>query len=396
MTSAYAYRALRPTGDVERGTIAATSDAEALAALDRAGLLALEVRFVASARDRRAALPPADLALGLRILGDLLSAGLPLTRALQAMDDLVPPRWRPLLPPLREAVREGKSLATALRDAPAEIPALVIGMTLAGEMAGDVGPAVRRAAEVTEFIAETRTAIRSALAYPLLLVVAGTGAITIMVTVVIPRFAVILADLGQSLPASTRVVMAGASALHALFLPGLGVAIATAAALRAFTTTRNGKRRWHEALLRVPLLGVVRDTAATARASLTLATLLDAGVPLRHALGFAAQATGDAAIESRVLAARARVEAGERIARALGEHRAFTPVALRLVHAGEESGHLADMLRHASKLEQARGDRLTRTFVRLLEPVLVLTFAGIVALVAAALLQAVYSVRPTT
>jgi general secretion pathway protein F len=188
--------------------------------------------------------------------------------------------------------------------------------------------------------------------------------------------------------------MNSANAIRAGFLPITGCCVALAIALRAWTATEAGRLRWHAALLRVPFIGAIRRASATARATFTLATLLETGVPLRAAIPFAAKASGDASLSSRIIAAGGRVESGQPIAQAMRDTEALTPLAVRLVQAGEESGHLAPMLRHAAKLEQERSDRITRTAVKLLEPALILMFAGIVALVAAALLQAVYSVRP--
>lgn len=390
----YAYRAIRADGAMQLGTMPANSISDARERLERQGMFALDVQLVASPRDRRAPLSAADLALGLRVLADLFEAGLPMTRALQTVSDLAPRSWQAILPHLKQSVKEGRSFGAALSDTPAEIPAVVIGMTLAGEMAGDLAGAVRRAADVTESVAETRAAMRNALAYPALLAVAGSGAIALMVGVVIPRFAAILGDLGQSLPASTRFVMSGSEVIRETFLPVSGICAGIAIAMRAWTATESGRATWHSALLQAPFLGTVRRAAGTARATFTLATLLETGVTLRQAIPFAARASGDAAIEGRMIAAGARIESGQTIAGALSESEALTPLAIRLVQAGEESGRLAAMLRHAAKLEHDRSDRLVRTAVRMLEPGLILVFAGIVALIAGALLQAVYSVRP--
>lgn len=391
----FAYRALRGDGSVARGRLDASSRADAVATLERRGMLALEVTQIRSARDRRHEIPTADFALGLRLLGDLLDAGLPVARALHVLGEVAPKSWANILPHLRESIREGKSLGVALRDSPAEVPALVVGMVIAGEIAGNVSVAVRRAAEVTEAMAETKSAVRNALAYPALLAISGTGAIGLMVGVVIPRFAVILGDLSQTLPASTRFVLSAAEVARSAALPATILGVLLAVALRAWSSTRQGQLHVHDALLRVPIVGPLRRATATARTSLTLATLLETGVPLRQSMVFAAQASGDAAVEARVRLAAQRVESGESIAASVRDTNAFTPLALRLVQAGEESGRLAPMLRHAARIEQDRSERATKTAVRLLEPLLILVFAGIVALVAAALLQAVYAVRPT-
>ena len=148
----FAYDALRADGGTERGTMAAASTAEALSSLGERGLLPVSIRQVASQRERRRTIPARDLALGLRVLADLLEAGLPLARALAALEDLAPASWHTAIPSLLEAVREGKSLAAAREEASREGPPLIIGIARAGEAGAGLGAAMRRAADHTEIV----------------------------------------------------------------------------------------------------------------------------------------------------------------------------------------------------------------------------------------------------
>jgi len=391
----FAYRAARADGDLDSGVVDAESSREAREVLASRGLYVLALESRERGQARRRPLPIAELALGLRILADLLDAGLPVGRALQAFEELAPRGWRPALPHIRQSVREGQSLAAALASAPVEIPALVTGIAQAGEAGGGIGPAIRRAADLMESSAQMRASVRAALAYPLVVAAAGVLAVTILITVVLPRFARILADLGQTLPASTRAVLHGAAALHAGFIPGvvaLGVGIA---GWRSWTQTERGRRAWHRLLLSIPMIGPVRASAGAARMAHSLSALLDSGVTIAAGLVFAARATADMELEYRLLRARESVAAGEPLSRALEATRGATATAVRLVRAGEESGRVASMLAHAARIEQEHADRVVRTAVRMLEPMLLLTFASVVALIAAALLQAIYSVRPS-
>ena len=395
MQTVFAFRAATAAGDVDVGMIDAESSGEAREILASRGLYVLSLESRGHRFARRDPLPVADLALGLRILADLLESGLSISRALHAFDELAPRGWRSALPHIRQSVREGQSLAAALSSAPVVIPGLVIGIAQAGEAGGGIGPAIRRAAELMESSAEMRASIRSALAYPVVVAGAGVLAIGILITVVLPRFAKILADLGQTLPASTRAVLRGAAAVHAGLVPGMsGVGIGIAV-WRAWTQAENGRRSWHRLLLSVPLLGSIRSGTAAARMAHSLSALLESGVSIGTALIFAARATSDAELEARLALARAGVTAGEPLSRALESNHATTPTVVRLIRAGEESGRLPAMLDHAARIEQQRADRIVRTGVRMLEPMLLLTFASVVALIAAALLQAIYSVRPT-
>jgi general secretion pathway protein F len=391
----YRYRAARRDGALELGTIEAPSREAASALLSARQLFPIELRLDSAAEGRRGRIPVPDLALALRVFATLLESGLPISRALLALDDLAPISWHAALPAIRESVRDGKSLAAAFSAAPVEFPSLVIGIVQAGEAGSGIAPAVRRAAELMESAAATRTAVRGALAYPLVLAGAGTASVALLVGVVLPRFATILADLGQSLPPTTRLVLGSAAVLRATALPGLLLAAAVLVAWRGWTASEHGRLRWHEFLLSLPLIGSIRRSGATARGAAALAALLMSGVPLAPGLLHSARAAGDAAMARRLLAAREAIIGGSGIARALQVENAATPTTVRLVRAGEQTGQLAGMLTHAARLESERVEQTVRSAVRLLEPVLILAFGGIVALVAAALLQAVYSVRPT-
>jgi general secretion pathway protein F len=390
----FTYRAMRRDGSLERGSINAPDAIEARAALTTRGLLPIELDIEQTAREQKATIRSADLALGLRLLADLLESGLPMSRALQTFADLAPVAWREAIPQLRQSVKEGRSLASALAGAPIAIPPLVIGILHAGEAGSGIAGAMRRAADVMEGVAATRSAVRSALVYPLVLATAGIGSIGILVGVVLPKFALLLGDLNHALPPSTRMLMALVAAARSMFIPSLIVIVAGLVAWTAWVATDRGRIQWHELLLGIPGIGSVRRSAASARASFALAALLESGVPIAEAMRHASRASGDAALEKRLIMARDSIGTGTGIGAALEASNALTGTVTKLIRAGEETGRLTAMLGHAARLEQDRAERIVRSSVRLIEPALVLFFAIIVAAVAAAMLQAIYTVRP--
>lgn len=396
MTSAasYSYRAASRSGVVESGVVEALSREAASALLGEKGLFPIELALRSSGSQDRLALPAGDLALGLRVLATLLGAGLPIARALAAMPDLAPESWRRALPAIQSSVRDGQSLGAALGASPLDVPPVVLGIVHAGEAGSGLAAAVSRAAELMESAAAIRAAVRSALAYPILLALAGAASVGLLVGVVLPRFAIILADLGQTLPPTTRLVLTFAAFIRAGAIPSLVASALVLLTWRAWVSNESGRAAWHAWLLRLPLLGSVRRSAATARTCAALAALVESGVPVATALLHGARSSGDSAIGLRLLAARERVLTGERISAALAGTEAMTPTAIRLVRAGEETGRLATMLSHAARLESERAETLVKGAVRLLEPAMIVIFGGIVAVVAAALLQAIYSVRP--
>lgn len=335
-----------------------------------------------------------SLALGLRMLADLLAAGLPMTRALAAFGELSPPGWQDAAPALLSAVREGRSFASALEDGPLLVPAITVGIIRAGEAGGGIVKAVRRAADHAEALEAARAAVRAALAYPAVVALAGGGAIVMMVAVVLPRFAVILSDLDQSLPATTRLVLSASEWARHAFVPGLALSALMSVGLRIASSQPEGRRRIHAALLGLPVLGPLRHSVLTARYCSALGPLLENGLPMRSAMAHAIAAVDDGEIESRIRMGREDIGAGSPVGRALLDRRAVTALAARLMSAGEETGNLAEMVSYAAQLERSRTESITRAAVRIIEPLLIMVFAGIVAVVAAALLQAVYAVKP--
>jgi len=394
----FAYRAAEPSGRVVRGHVVAASRDAAASSLTEKGLWPVELHVRAhdhTLDPRRRGLSAAHLGLGLRILADLLAAGLTVRRALAAFEELAPAAWRAALPAIRESVRQGRSLGAALGDAPVTIPREIVGIIEAGEAGSGLAQAVRRAADLTEEAATVQAALAAALAYPIILAMTGMAALAVIVGVVLPRFALILADIGQSLPPLTRAVLAVGAVLQHSSAWLAVVAGLLVVAWRAAVATPRGRRVWHRLLLHTPLFGGVRRSAAASRFCTSLSALLESGVPVAAAMPHAARATGDAVLGNAVLAAREQVVHGDRPSRALAAHDAATTTVYRLIAAGETSGLLAQMLVHAARIERERAIGRTRAIIRLLEPSLILVFGGLVAVVAAALLQALYSMRPS-
>lgn len=392
--SRYRYRAARHDGVIESGIIAAEGATAASDLLAGRGLFPMTVESTPSGIGGRASVPIRELAVGLRVLATLLESGLPISRVMGSLNDVMPASWHGAVESMQASIREGKGFSAALASSSLHVPAIVTGIIQAGEAGSGLAAAVRRAAELMETRAANRAALRSALAYPLLLAATGLGSVVLLVGVVLPRFSQILTDLGQPLPPTTRMVLGAGDFVRAAGWPAILVGLACAGVWRVWIASERGTMQWHGFLLATPVVGELRWADASARVNAALAALLDSGVPLSAALLHAAPSSGDAVLAARVLAARTAVAEGQRIAAALASARAVTPVALRLIRAGEDAGSLTTMLAHASRLDAERADQLVKRLLRFVEPVMILAFGGIVSLVAAALLQAIYSVRP--
>jgi len=391
----FRYEAVRSDGAAVNGVLDVVSESEAAALLSERGLFPVLVEPAPSHAAwwlrRPSARAQATVFEG---LVSLVDAGVSLEKALRAITPLAQGSLGDALERVTSRVREGSSLGAALAAEDGTFSGITIGLIRAGERGVGLAGALTQVTSQLEREAETAARIRGALAYPALLAAVGTLSVIVIVVFVVPRFVALLADLGQDLPLATRVLVTVSAALHHFGLIFIGAAIGAAALLGRLI--RDHREAWHGWLLRLPVLGRIRFGLATARICRTLGALLGSGTPALPALTIASDAAGDAAVALRLARARDRVSEGAAISTALASTTAITEGAQQLVAIGEASGRLPALLAKAAQLEERDAERRLKALVTLLEPALILAFAGLVAFVAAALLQAVYSLRPGT
>jgi general secretion pathway protein F len=392
--TAIRYTALGPDGVPCRGTVEASEPAQALAVLTARGLHALRLEVVAE-EPRRGPASRHDQALLFRSLASLTEAGVPLDRAVRSTAQAVPGVLGHDLPAVEAALREGLGLGRALGSLNGAVPAGVLRMLEAGERAGRLPGTLAEVAGHLEREAELATRLQGALAYPLVLLVTGVLSVGVIGLVILPRFTALLADLGQDPPRSTRLVLAGVEVLRTI-APYLPVACLCAGMAGMALVRHPRAAEWlGNLVLDAPVLGPVRHGLAAGRWLRAFSAALASGLPMLHALEAAAAAANDGALRARTATARQRVAEGDSITMALSHARVLPTVALQIVSIGDASGRLALMAGRAGELASADAERRLRRLIGLLEPLLVLAFGALVALVAAALLQAVYALRPT-
>lgn len=391
MRNRYRFRAVGPDGGLHSGTQEAADQHALAAALASRGLLLLDVRSARRPRLRRAA--TRELAMVFRNLSELTGAGVPLRHALATSTQLCRGPLQATLASSRQRLAEGLSLGRALDDGTGAIPQVVLSLVQAGEHGSQLPVALGHVTQQLERQAEQEARIRQALSYPVLLAAAGAVSVGVLILVVLPRLAEMLADVGGTLPESTKWLLAGASAMQRYWPAGTVAVGAVATALIASLQTRCGKLRAHTALLRIPLVGPIRRRMATARFCGIMGSMLASGSPMHRALAAGRLVAGDRAIELRLEETCKRVEEGQRLSSALEATNSADPVAIQMARIGESSGRLGQMLERAGELARKDAEHQLARLVTLLEPALILVFGGVVALVAAAMLQAVYGLR---
>ncbi|MGH7388663.1 MAG: type II secretion system F family protein [Candidatus Rokuibacteriota bacterium] len=328
-------------------------------------------------------------------LATLFEAGVPLDRALAILEELAPSgRLKTIVADLLRTVRGGGSLSDALaKHHPRPFSRLYINMVRAGEKGGVLEVTLRRLAEFLESRAAFQEAIVSALAYPLVVTTVGAGAIVFLLTFVIPRFASIFADLKQTIPLPTQILLAVSGTVREYWWVGLLIGLGAVLAWRMWTGTPEGRLQWDRTALRLPRVGSLTTKIETARFTRTLGTMLKSGVPIIGALAVVGEMMSNQVVGRAVSRLSESVRRGRTLAAGMSEQALFPPLAVHMVRVGEETGRLEEMLLKTA--ETFEGDVRTelKRFIGLLEPAIILVMGVLVAFIVVAMLMAIFSIN---
>jgi len=373
------------------------------AALRRQGLFPLELAERAATAPREGGLAAllgrfgsgrGELPGFTRSLGSFLAAGFPLDHALAMCADLVShPRFDAAVKRVRREIQAGKSFAAALEAEGEFFDPLYVSTVGAAERAGALEAGLANLASHLEERRELQSQIQSLLLYPALMALVGALAVGVLLIFVIPKFVAILEGSGQNLPWATALLLSF-SRLFTRFWWALGILAALAyAVFHGYLNTSGGRRAWDRLRLDVLLAGGLLRKLVAARFCRTLGTLLQNGVPLTSALRLSAETLGNSVAAQAVRDAQVRVREGESLAAALARSDVFPAAALRMTAVGEATGRLEEMLFRAAELYEGEVRRNLRTLVGLIEPAIVLGMGGLVAFVALAMIQAIFSIN---
>ncbi len=403
--SPFAYRAATVDGRIVSGEVEARSTHAARAELRRRGLF--PVALLESAARRRhpgLAIPESLRPLVLRRpstlevtreLSALLAAGLTLDRSLALLDHVFrDPATAVMLRDLRTELRRGASWSDALATRPDVFPLWYVRVIAAGEEAGRLSAVVDALATYLDRRAELRERVRSSLVYPLVMAAVGGLTVLVLLVFVLPKFVAIFEQTEQSLPLATALLVGSGQFLGRFWwiLGALGGV--SLWGLVRWRQSPTGRRRLAEIDLAAPFWGSLRREALGARFARLLALLLGGGVPILVSIRTAARTLGNEIAIDRLTAVEERVRKGEGLAAALrAEEAPFPSLAVRMIGVGEEGGDLPDMLEEIARVFEKRVERKADRWVALLEPALVVAFGIVVAFVAVAMIQAIYSVQ---
>jgi len=394
VSTRFRYRASTSRGEVVEGVSEAASRQQLLEELRRRDLHAMSIEEIAPAGGRRDRFPGRNAAVArwARNFAALMSAATPLDRALKVSADQAGHEGLArVLEEVRDAVQSGDSLSDALSRHPRWFPPVIPALARAGEASGALGEVLEQAADYLEEVEELRSQVRAALIYPALMSVVAAVGVAVLLLFVVPRFSVILEDLGGSLPLTTRALIAAGGFLHGFWWLVLAILLAGVSGGRGWLRRPANRLRWHRSRLGWPVLGDLELKLMAARFTRTLGLLLSHGLPLLAALRIARASVGNLHVAAILDGGMSAVAEGHPLSE--GVRKALPPLAVEMLAVGEESGRLATMCMRVADTFDKEVRRAVKVAVSLLEPAMIVIFGVLVGLVALAMLQAIYSVN---
>jgi general secretion pathway protein F len=327
-------------------------------------------------------------------LGVLLDAGFPLDRSLSILSELTEKKvFRDIVKELVAQIRSGKSFSDSLLRFPSVFPLFYVNMIKAGEAGGFLDETISQMADYLEESQSLKDDIRSAIIYPLVLSLVGGVAVIVLLTFVVPKFTRIFADMGETLPLPTVILLSISNGLRNYWEVLLLLIVAVFFAARRYLKTKGGMRSWDKARFRLPLFGKLYKEAAVSRFARTLGTLLGSGVPLLNALQIVRGTLGSESISGIIDSVREDVRKGRGISEPLKKNNIFPPIAVHMVTVGEETGKLDEMLAKIAKRFDLEVRTTVKRMLALLEPALILIMGLIVGFIVIAMLLAIFSIN---
>jgi type IV pilus assembly protein PilC len=333
------------------------------------------------------------LAVFTRQFSVMLDAGLPLVQCLEIMgeqQDQV--KFAEIISKVRTDVEGGMSLAEAMQKQPAAFDELYVNMVAAGEAGGILDVILNRLAAYLEKVVKLKAQVKSAMIYPVTVITIAIGVVWIIMWKVIPVFAQLFAGLGGDLPFLTKVVVA-ASKIIGTWSPAIILALVIIFfALRAYHKTYRGKRVLDGFVLKIPIMGELMRKIAVARFCRTLATLTSSGVPILDGLEITAKTAGNAIIHDAVMAVRKAVEEGKTLSGPLGQTKVFPKMVVQMIHVGEQTGALDQMLSKIADFYEDEVDTAVEGLMKLLEPLMIVFLGGIIGVIVTAMYLPMYTI----
>lgn len=326
-----------------------------------------------------------DLTMFCKQFASILNAGVTIVQALEMLSEQASNKMlKTALKEMQASVEKGNNLADSMRMHPKVFPPILINMVSAGEASGSLEVALVRMADHFEKDNRLQAQIKSAMTYPVIVCIVAVAVVIVCMVMVIPNFTAMFLDMDMDLPVMTEVMIAISNfILHKWYILVAVIAVIVVAVI-VFKKTSTGEYFFAKAAMKVPLIGNLVIKSSAARFARTLSTLMAAGIPLIDAVESVAKVMTNSIIRNNLLDAKDQVAKGVPLSRPIKDMGIFPPLLTQMVHIGEETGNLEDMMFRVADFFDEEVETATKALTSAMEPLIMVFLAGIVGCIVAA------------
>ncbi len=378
----YQWEGRSVSGDTRKGVSKAASGDALRAALRKDGVILTSMTETKEAGKQKynpqRKIPSIQILLFTRQLSTMITSGLPLVQSLEILANQIEDvNFRGIVKEIKEKIEGGSRFADALRDYPKCFDELYVNLVVAGEEGGLLDGVLQRLAVYMEKSEKLRKKVKSAMIYPVAIILVAFIVVIVLLLFVIPVFEKMFKEMGAELPAPTQIVINLSQIVQSYWYVIIGGIVGLVVALKYYYKTDNGHRTIDRLILKLPLFGLLTIKASVARVTRTLATLLMSGVAILESMIIVAKVAGNKIVEEALLVARSRISEGRTMAEPLEQAGIFPPMVVQMVQVGESTGALDSMLNKIADFYEEDVDNMVTNLTAMMEP-MIMVFLGVV------------------
>jgi len=380
----FSYQARDASGRIVSGVQDALNEDNAVTSLMSRGLmvLSLQQKAIASRSHKTSwSVKETDLVLFTRQLSTMIEAGISLVQALTALYDQSDPKkqrnLRNVISDITTRVQGGETFNESISKHPRVFNRLYVSMVKAGETGGLLAEILDRLAGFLEASARLRKKVKSAMTYPVIVIIIAFAITTFLIVRVVPIFGEIFKDFGAKLPPPTQFLIDVSEFVRADWYFLAGGLFGAIFGIRAFLRSKRGKQLWDKWKLKLPVFGPLVHKICMSRFARTFAQLIRSGVPILEVLDIVGGSSGNHVVETSIQGVATDVEKGDNLSVSMSRKPIFPPMLLRMVSAGEATGKIDTMLEKMADFWDEEIEAMLDAMTSLIEPMLIV-FLGVI------------------
>ncbi len=384
----FKYQGFKQDGSETKGTLEADGQRDAAIRIKATGIYPKEITETTFFKKKffRFKHLPSSLPDITRSLSTLLSSDVPLIEAVGSIASEQKGQWKGITIDIKDRLSAGSTLARALQAYPLIFPEFYTSMVSAGENSGRLPEVLSKLSDFLETEASIKSKVQTSLYYPIFMAFVSILILSFLFAFVVPKITRIFEQTSAALPFITIMLIWISTLFHKFWWLLLALSAGAVALFKHLKKTK--REKIDSILLRLPFS--ILHNLYTARFSMTLSFLLSGGIPILNALRLTSKATGNSALESRIMSAQNLVSQGAKLSTSL---KGFPPTFLQIIATGEKSGRLADVLQRAARSYESDFDKKLQRAVSLLEPVMILFMGLIVLFIVMAVLLPIFELN---